>query len=48
MEQSAKTSKIAFLSVLSNTFVVILKIIVGLLTGSVAVLLSSPFIRFSI
>ncbi|MGA4711982.1 cation diffusion facilitator family transporter [Bacillus safensis] len=38
MEQSAKTSKIAFLSVLSNTFVVILKIIVGLLTGSVAVL----------
>ncbi|MGE6631173.1 cation diffusion facilitator family transporter [Bacillus sp. NPDC077027] len=33
-----KTSKIAFLSVISNTFVVTLKIIVGILTGSVAVL----------
>lgn len=38
MDQSAKTSKIAFLSVMSNTFVVVLKIIVGVLTGSVAVL----------
>ncbi len=38
MELSAKTSKIAFLSVVSNTFVVVLKIIIGLLTGSVAVL----------
>ncbi|MBU8877980.1 cation diffusion facilitator family transporter [Bacillus sp. FJAT-29790] len=32
------SSKIAFLSVLSNSFVVVLKIIVGLFTGSVAVL----------
>ena len=31
-------SKIAFLSVISNTFVVTLKIIVGIMTGSVAVL----------
>ncbi|VXC17939.1 Cation transporter [Bacillus sp. 349Y] len=32
------TPKIAFLSVISNSFVVILKIVVGLITGSVAVL----------
>ncbi|MDX8044802.1 cation diffusion facilitator family transporter [Gracilibacillus sp. S3-1-1] len=34
----SKTPKIAFLSVLSNSFVVILKLIVGALTGSVAVI----------
>ncbi|MDQ0208760.1 cation diffusion facilitator family transporter [Alkalicoccobacillus murimartini] len=33
-----RTSKIAFLSVMSNTFVVAIKIVVGLITGSVAVL----------
>ncbi|MCT1577971.1 cation diffusion facilitator family transporter [Oceanobacillus kimchii] len=33
-----KTSNIAFLSVISNSFVVLLKLIVGLLTGSVAVI----------
>ncbi|MGN7313124.1 cation diffusion facilitator family transporter [Alkalicoccobacillus gibsonii] len=33
-----RTSRIAFLSVMSNTFVVALKIVVGLITGSVAVL----------
>ena len=32
------TPKIAFLSVISNSFVVILKIVIGLITGSVAVL----------
>ncbi|MGE7186391.1 cation diffusion facilitator family transporter [Peribacillus sp. NPDC006672] len=33
-----KTSNIAFLSVLSNSFVVLLKLVVGILTGSVAVI----------
>ncbi|MGG4345005.1 cation diffusion facilitator family transporter [Paenibacillus lautus] len=33
-----KGSKVAFLSVLSNTFVVLLKLIVGFITGSVAVI----------
>lgn len=33
-----RTSRIAFLSVMSNTFVVAMKIVVGLITGSVAVL----------
>ncbi len=32
------SSKIAFLSVISNSAIVILKIIVGLFTGSVAIL----------
>jgi cation diffusion facilitator family transporter len=31
-------SKVAFLSVLSNTFIVLLKFIVGIVTGSVAVI----------
>lgn len=33
-----RTTKIAFLSVMSNTFVVAIKIVVGIITGSVAVL----------
>lgn len=32
------TSKIAFLSVISNSLVVMLKIVVGIITGSVAIL----------
>ncbi|WP_195576417.1 cation diffusion facilitator family transporter [Paenibacillus sp. 1001270B_150601_E10] len=33
-----KGSKVAFLSVLSNTFVVLLKLVVGIVTGSVAII----------
>ncbi|MFE5131535.1 cation diffusion facilitator family transporter, partial [Bacillus mobilis] len=32
------SSKVAFLSVLSNSFVVVLKVTIGILTGSVAIL----------
>lgn len=40
------TSKIAFLSVISNSLVVMLKIVVGIITGSVAILCHSFFFRF--
>lgn len=33
-----RTPRIAFLSVISNSFVVLLKLIVGVITGSVAVI----------
>ncbi|WP_259383430.1 cation diffusion facilitator family transporter, partial [Bacillus thuringiensis] len=32
------SSKVAFSSVLSNTFIVILKVVIGIFTGSVAIL----------